>query len=115
MKNKTLRLRNHQLELPVFMPDATLGVVRSVDAGDLEDCHIQAVVMNTYHLMQRPGSTTIDSLGGLHDMSGWVKPIVTDSGGFQAYSLIQENPKLGSISREGYPFQTRRQLTGNTC
>ncbi|MGB8253325.1 MAG: tRNA guanosine(34) transglycosylase Tgt [Anaerolineaceae bacterium] len=105
MVNKFLRLRNYQLELPVFMPDATLGVVRSVDAGDLEDCRIQAVVMNTYHLMQRPGSTTIDSLGGLHDMCGWDKPIVTDSGGFQAYSLIQENPKLGAITEKGIHFK----------
>jgi queuine tRNA-ribosyltransferase len=105
MANKSLRMRNHQVKLPVFMPDATLGVVRSVDSGDLEDCRIQAVVMNTYHLMQRPGSTTIDSLGGLHDMSGWDKPIVTDSGGFQAYSLIQENPKLGSITEKGIHFK----------
>jgi queuine tRNA-ribosyltransferase len=76
-----------------------------VDSMDLENCHIQAVVMNTYHLMQRPGSTTIDSLGGLHAMSGWERPIVTDSGGFQAYSLIQENPKLGAITEKGIHFK----------
>ena len=105
MKMRSLRLRNQLVKLPVYMPDATLGVVRSVDAGDLEACQIQAVVMNTYHLMQRPGSTTIDSLGGLHEMSGWQRPIVTDSGGFQAYSLIQENPKLGAITEKGIHFK----------
>ncbi|MBN2257316.1 MAG: tRNA guanosine(34) transglycosylase Tgt [Anaerolineaceae bacterium] len=105
MNKNTIRLRNQPVKLPVFMPDATLGIVRSVDAADLEDCHIQAVVMNTYHLMQRPGSTTIDSLGGLHDMCGWQRPIVTESGGFQAYSLIQENPKFGSITEKGIHFR----------
>lgn len=83
------------------MPDATLGVVRAVDATDLQSCAVQAVVMNTYHLMQRPGSSTIHALDGLHKMSGWPHPIVTDSGGFQAYSLIQQNAKFGSLSDDG--------------
>jgi queuine tRNA-ribosyltransferase len=93
-----------EIHLPVFLPDATFGVVRSVDARDLLDCHIQAVVMNTYHLMQKPGSSTINSLGGLHRMSGWQRPIITDSGGFQAYSLIHQNPKFGSITDKGIDF-----------
>jgi queuine tRNA-ribosyltransferase len=105
MKKRSLLLHNQPVKFPVYMPDATLGVVRTVDAADLEACQIQAVVMNTYHLMQRPGSTTIDSLGGLHDMSGWQGPIITDSGGFQAYSLIQDNPKLGSITEKGIHFR----------
>ena len=50
-----------------------------------------AVVMNTFHLMQKPGSSTVQSLGGLHKMSAWQRPIITDSGGFQAYSLIRQN------------------------
>ncbi len=89
------------LRLPVFLPDATYGVVRSVDMGDLERCEIEAVVMNTFHLMQRPGSSTIQALGGLHRMSGWTRPIITDSGGFQAYSLIQENAKYGTMTDDG--------------
>src|ERR1700730_6918874 len=59
-----LQLAHGQIHMPVFMPDATLGVVRSVDATDLATCEIQAVVMNTFHLMQRPGSSTIHALGG---------------------------------------------------
>jgi queuine tRNA-ribosyltransferase len=90
---------------PVFLPDATLGVVRAVDSADLERCGTQALVMNTFHLMQRPGSTTVQALGGLHRMSGWRGPIVTDSGGFQAYSLIRQNPKNGSLNNQGIIFR----------
>ena len=83
-----LVLAHGRLDFPVFLPDATFGVVRAVDASDLEDCRVQALVMNTFHLMQKPGSSTIQALGGLNRMSGWPRPIVTDSGGFLAYSLI---------------------------
>jgi queuine tRNA-ribosyltransferase len=61
--------------------------------------------MNTFHLMQNPGSSTIQSLGGLHTMSGWPGPIVTDSGGFQIYSMIRQNPKYGSLSSKGAVFR----------
>ncbi len=94
-----------RLALPVYLPDATYGMVRAVDAADLEDCRVQALVMNTFHLMQKPGSSTIASLGGLHRMSGWQRPIVTDSGGFQAYSLIRQNPKFGRLDERGLTFQ----------
>ena len=55
MNQKDLSLRSGRLELPVFLPDATYGVVRTVDAADLENCGIEAVVMNTFHLSQKPG------------------------------------------------------------
>ncbi len=94
-----------QLKTPVFLPDATFGVVRSVDASDLEAHGITALVMNTFHLMQHPGTLAIQSLGGLHKMSGWRQPIITDSGGFQAYSLIRQNPKMGQIQEKGILFR----------
>lgn len=100
-----LQLPGKRLQLPVFMPDATLGVVRALDSTDLLQCGIQAVVMNTFHLMQRPGSSTIQALGGLHKMSAWSQPIMTDSGGFQAYSLIQQNARFGSINADGITFK----------
>ncbi len=100
-----LQLLHNQLQLPIFMPDATLGVVRSLDATDLVQCGIRAVEMNTFHLMQRPGSSTIQALGGLHKMSAWPHAILTDSGGFQAYSLIQQNSKFGSITADGITFK----------
>jgi queuine tRNA-ribosyltransferase len=100
-----LRLPHGTLSLPVFMPDATQGVVRSVDSADLEGCGVQAVVMNTFHLMQRPGSSTIQALGRLHRMTGWRGPIVTDSGGFQAYSLIRQNARFGQLTDRGILFR----------
>jgi queuine tRNA-ribosyltransferase len=103
-----IQLAHGRIHMPIFMPDATLGVVRSVDATDLATCEIQAVVMNTFHLMQRPGSSTINALGGLHQMSGWQRPIITDSGGFQAYSLIQQNAKFGSMNDDGITFKPER-------
>lgn len=120
MKPVNLETRSGTLEFPAFLPDATLGVVRALDAGDLENCQVKAIVMNTYHLMLKPGSTTISSLGGLHQMSGWRKPIVTDSGGFQVYSLIHQNPKFGRISDEGILFKPegsdrKYRLTPEKC
>lgn len=102
---ESLVLAHGVLDFPTFLPDATFGLVRSVDATDLLNCRLQAVVMNTFHLMQHPGSSTILALGGLHHMSGWPRPIITDSGGFQAYSLIRNNPKFGQITERGLSFQ----------
>jgi queuine tRNA-ribosyltransferase len=104
-QDHTLQLPHGRIDLPIYMPDATLGVVRAVDATDLQMGNIQALVMNTFHLMQRPGSSTIQALGRLHTMSGWPGPIVTDSGGFQAYSLIQQNAKFGSLDDDGITFK----------
>jgi queuine tRNA-ribosyltransferase len=101
----SLILNHGPLPLPAFLPDGTLGVVRTVDARDLEEAGIAAVVMNVYHLMLRPGSSTIAALGGLHRMAAWDRPIITDSGGFQAYSLIRQNAKAGRISDSGISFQ----------
>lgn len=103
-----LNLPHGRLRLPTYLPDATLGVVRSVDAIDLLQCKIEGVVMNAFHLMQRPGSSTVQALGGLHTMSGWQGPIITDSGGFQAYSLIHENPKYGTLTDNGMTVRTDR-------
>lgn len=100
-----LRLPHGTLRLPTFLPDATQGVVRSLDSVDLEQCGIQAAVMNTFHLMLRPGSSTVTALGGLHSMCGWPRPIITDSGGFQAYSLIRQNARYGTMHDKGITFQ----------
>jgi len=97
-------IRKKALALPVFLPDATFGYVRSVDSHDLEKVGIQALVMNTFHLMQKPGSSTIQTFNGLHNFSGWSKTIITDSGGFQAYSLIHQSNKFGSLSDKGIIF-----------
>jgi queuine tRNA-ribosyltransferase len=116
----SLRLPHGDLELPAFLPDATLGVVRAVDSVDVVNCGIRAVVMNTFHLMQHPGSSTVQALGGLHRMSGWDGPIITDSGGFQAYSLISENPRFGTMTEDGITVRPegsdrKFQLTPEKC
>lgn len=116
----TLALPHGALPLPTFLPDATLGVVRAVDSADVANCGICGLVMNTFHLMQNPGSSTVQALGGLHRMSGWEGPIVTDSGGFQAYSLIRENARYGTITEDGFTIRPegsdrKLQLTPEKC
>ena len=105
MRKQSLNVPHGRLIFPLFMPDATFGVVRSVGSEDLRRCGVQAVVMNVFHLMQHPGSSVIQALGGLHSFSGWDGPIVTDSGGFQAYSVVRRNPKLGSVTKKGIVFR----------
>ena len=100
-----LPLVHGTLELPIYLPDATLGVVRAVDASDLEQVGVEALVMNVFHLMQKPGSSTIAALGGLHSMAHWPRPIITDSGGFQAYSLVRQNAKFGKLNEQGIHFK----------
>lgn len=113
MKAEYLDLPNGRVHFPIYLPDATYGVVRTVDAQDLEQVSVEALVMNTFHLTQKPGSAVIQALGSLHHMSGWHKPIITDSGGFQAYSLIRQNNKYGSINDRGiifYPEGSKRKF-----
>ena len=105
MMREALQLGHGEIHLPAFLPDATLGVVKGMDSSDLENVGVEALVMSVFHLMQKPGSSTIASLGGLHKMSGWNRPIITDSGGFQAYSLIRQNAKFGSLGDNGIRFK----------
>ena len=102
---KTLSIRDKTIPLPIFLPDATLGYVRAVDSLDLTGVNIQALVMNTFHLMQKPGSSTIQAFNGLHRFADWPGLIITDSGGFQAYSLIHQNAQYGSLTDKGIIFR----------
>jgi queuine tRNA-ribosyltransferase len=77
------------VELPTFMPVGTVGTVKGVDIERLESTGAQIMLANTYHLALRPGSARVARLGGLHEMSGWSGPILTDSGGFQVFSLAE--------------------------
>lgn len=89
---------------PLFLPDATYGVVRATDAVDLEQAGVRMLMVSAFHLMQRPGTGTVTALGGIKAMMGWRGLAATDSGGFQAYSLIRENPRYGKITDEGLVF-----------
>lgn len=86
---------------PHFMPDATYGVVRGTGADDLERAGIRIVMTNAYHLMLRPGITTLKALGGVKKFLGWSGVVATDSGGFQAFSLIRQNSRCGRIHDGG--------------
>jgi len=93
------------LALPAFLPDATRAVVRSLDSADLEAVGVPGLVVCAFHLMQRPGTKTVAALGGLHKLMDWQRPILVDSGGFQVFSLIRQNPRLGSITNKHAVFR----------
>lgn len=92
------------LHLPVYFPDATRGVVRTVDSRDLETCGVQGLVVNAFHLSTRPGAGLIKRAGGIHPFMGWRRPIASDSGGFQLMSMIRENARYGMITDRGIHF-----------
>ena len=79
------------VDTPAFMPVGTLGTVKGVFTEDLLSTGSQIILGNTYHLMIRPGTNTLDLFGGLHKYMNWPKPILTDSGGFQIMSLAKLN------------------------
>src|SRR6478609_3032088 len=85
------------IETPVFMPVGTAGSVKAIAPDDLHTLNAQIILGNTYHLMLRPGEQLIKRLGGLHRFIAWERPMLTDSGGFQVYSLSTAR----KISEEG--------------
>ncbi len=87
---------------PVFMPVGTQGTVKSLTPEQIKSCGAQIILGNTYHLYLRPGHETIKKLGGLHKFMNWTGPILTDSGGFQVYSL----GKLRKITADGVIFRS---------
>jgi queuine tRNA-ribosyltransferase len=97
------------LALPAFLPDATRGVVRSLGAGDLRRCGVQGVVVNAFHLASSPGARAVAAMGGIHSFMGWSGPVLSDSGGFQLYSLLQQSRSLGSITKKGFHYPTGRK------
>ncbi len=85
------------IETPFFMPDATRGFIKGLDNGDLQNLGLQAMVINTYHLYLQPGIPLIKKAKGAHVFMNWEKPLLSDSGGYQVYSLVHKN-KAGRIS-----------------
>jgi queuine tRNA-ribosyltransferase len=90
------------VETPCFMPVGTQGTVRALSPRDLEAVGARIVLANTYHLFLRPGEETVGKLGGLHRFMGWPHPLLTDSGGFQVFSL----EGLRRVSEEGVEFRS---------
>lgn len=114
------------IETPSFNPVGTLASVKALSPKDLTEIGVQIVLANTYHLMLRPGANVVKKMGGLHKFMGWNKPIMTDSGGFQVFSLgialehgvgkllrvqstgdsEQSRPRLNKVTEEGVVFQS---------
>lgn len=95
-----LRTTHGTLNLPAFMPDATYGSIKGLDWSDLHSTNTSAVVTTTLHLEQKLGSKYVESLGGLHQLWNWPHPIITDSGGFQVFSLIHANKNKANVITE---------------
>ena len=90
------------IQTPVFMNVGTIGAIKgAVSTQDLYDIGTQVELSNTYHLHVRPGDKVVKQLGGLHKFMNWERPILTDSGGFQVFSL----EKIRNIKEEGVHFQ----------
>jgi queuine tRNA-ribosyltransferase len=105
----TLRLAHGTVETPAFMPVGTYGTVKAMSPAELQDIGAEIVLGNTFHLWLRPGLEVIAAHGGLHRFMGWQGPILTDSGGFQVFSL----GAMRKISEEGVKFQS--PVNGDAC
>jgi len=98
-----LKTDHGEIKTPIFMPVGTAGTVKSVSQRDLEDqINAQIILGNTYHLYLRPGIETLERIGGLHKFISWDRPILTDSGGYQVYSLSGRR----KITEEGVKFKS---------
>ncbi|MFM8840927.1 MAG: tRNA-guanine transglycosylase, partial [bacterium] len=97
-----MRNDNGEIETPIFMPVGTVGSVKAIDQRELIEIGAQIILGNTYHLYLRPGLDVIASAGGLHQFIGWERPMLTDSGGYQVYSLSGTR----KIQEEGVKFQS---------
>ncbi|MDD5327830.1 MAG: tRNA guanosine(34) transglycosylase Tgt [Phycisphaerae bacterium] len=89
-----------KVETPVFMPVGTAGAVKGITPQQLKETGANIILANTYHLLLRPGVETVEKIGGLHKLMGWNNPILTDSGGYQVFSLSP----LAKIDDEGVEF-----------
>ncbi|MDX1577911.1 MAG: tRNA guanosine(34) transglycosylase Tgt [Gemmatimonadota bacterium] len=98
----TLRLDRGEVRTPVFMPVGTLGTVKSLAPDELEAAGVEILLGNAYHLYLRPGLDVLEKMRGLHRFMAWDRPILTDSGGFQVFSLA----RINEIDDEGVTFQS---------
>src|SRR5919202_3647384 len=98
-----LRTAHGDVRTPAFMPVGTKGTVKAVDPAELEGLGATIVLGNTYHLHFRPGEELIAELGGLHRFMGWDGPMLTDSGGFQVFSL---RDTIAAVDDDGVTFRS---------
>ncbi len=107
----TITTAHGKIQTPVFMPVGTAGTVKAVQQRELHnDINARIILGNTYHLFLRPGLKTLVKAGGLHGFMGWTKPILTDSGGYQVYSLAERR----KIKEEGVTFKSHLDGSSHT-
>lgn len=106
MRTGTVTTRHGVVVTPFFMPDATRASVRGLTNAQLRSVGVVPMVVNTYHLLLQPGVDLVRSAGGVHRFMQWDGPLLSDSGGYQVYSLIHKNASLGKITEEGAVFKS---------
>lgn len=100
-----IKTKSGEIKTPFFMPDATRGFVKSLSGKDLENLGVDPMVVNTYHLFLNPGMELIRAAGGVHKFMHWSHPLLSDSGGYQVFSLIHKNPAMGKIMDDEVVFR----------
>ncbi len=95
-----------KIKTPFFMPDATRATVKGLGRNDLKNLGLQAMVINTYHLYLQPGMPVVQKAKGVHQFMNWQKPLLSDSGGYQVYSLIHKNKAMGKITDKEVIFKS---------
>jgi len=105
-RHKRIKTKSGGLKTPFFMPDATRGLVKFLSNDDLKGAQVGPMVVNTYHLFLQPKIEIIRKAGGIHNFMNYHKPLLSDSGGYQVFSLIHKNPQMGKITDEGVVFRS---------
>lgn len=103
---KIIKTKSGEIQTPFFMPDATRGFVKSLSFQDLEEVNIKAMVVNTYHLYLQPGMESIRQSRGISKFMDWKGILLSDSGGYQVFSLIHKNPQMGKITDKEVIFRS---------
>ncbi len=106
MKKNIINTPHGELKLPLFMPDATRGFIKMCNNSEIISAGISALVVNTFHLYLQPSLKIIKKAGGIHSFMNWNKPLLSDSGGFQIFSLIHRSEKMGKITDESAVFKS---------
>lgn len=101
-----LKTAHGVLETPFYMPDATRGFIKLTSNNEIKQTGTKALVVNTFHLYLQPGLKIIEAAGGLHKFMNWTGPLLSDSGGFQVFSLIHKNSRMGIIEDSKVTFKS---------
>lgn len=110
MDNKNFfRSRSGKIKLPVFFPDATRGVIKTIDTSDLESTKTKGILVNTYHLYRELGDDVVKKFKGIGEFMSFKGGIISDSGGFQVMSIVKTNPNSGSVVDKGVIFRESKK------